>query len=92
MVTKMRAEEMGTQSKSGAVADQIEKQRANMDYLRDHYEELLKKYPNHWVMIGEGKVVSADSSPDRLIGKLSRIGTSNKIVYYLASPRKRMLL
>ena len=81
VATKMKAE-----------VNQTEKQRANMDYLREHYEDLLAKYPNHWVMIGGGKVISTENNPDKLISKLSKTSASNKMVYYLASPRKRMLL
>lgn len=92
MATKIKAEETGTQRKSGTVVDQIEKQRANMDYLRDHYEALLKKYPNHWVIVSGGKVVDTESNASQLIRSLNRVKSSNKLLYYLASPKKRMLL
>lgn len=92
MVTRMKDEELRTLGRWGKTRSHGEAQRANMDYLRDHYEELVKKYPNHWVMIGGGKVISAESNPGRFIGKLSRKRTGDKIVYYLASPKKRMLL
>ena len=92
MAIKMKAKELETLGGRYETGSDIENKRANISYLRDHYGELVKRYPNHWVMIGGGKVISAESSPDRLIGKLSRIRTGNKIVYYLASPRQRMLL
>lgn len=92
MATKIKAEEIGTQRKSGAVADRIEKQRANMDYLRNHYEKLLKKYPNHWVIVSGGKVVDAESTASRLVKSISKTKTNDKLLYYLASPKKRMFL
>ena len=92
MVTEMKAGGVGAQRKSSAVGDRIEKQRANMDYLRDHYEELLKKYPNHWVIVSAGKVVDAESNASQLIRSVNRVKSSNKMLYYLASPKKRMLL
>jgi len=92
MATKMKPEELEALSGRDKTVSDIEKKKANMAYLRDHYTELVKKYPNHWVMIGENKVISVESNPGQLITKLSRARTGDKMVYYLASPKKRMLL
>lgn len=92
MVTKMRDEELGVVDRQDTTKDYIEEQKLNINYLRNHYEDLMKRYPNHWVMIWGGKVISAESNSSRFIGKLSRERARGKIVYYLASPKKRMLL
>jgi thymidylate kinase len=92
MATKMAPEELKALSGKGETGSDFENKRANMDYLRNHYEELVKKYPNHWVMISGGRVISAENSPDRFIGKLSKTRERDKVLYYLASPKRRMLL
>jgi len=92
MVIRMKDEELRALGRLDKTRSHGEAQRANMEYLRGHYEELVKKYPNHWVMIGGGKIIGAESNPGRFISKLSRARRGDKIVYYLASPKKRMLL
>jgi thymidylate kinase len=92
MVTRMRENEIRTNNKSRVLANRRDKQRANMEYLRKNYEELLRKYPNYWVVIKNGKIVSKEKNPNRLIGKLTRTRTGDKVIYFLASPKKRMLL
>lgn len=92
MVTRMKDEELMTPNIHETTKSFSEAQKTNMDYLRKHYDELIKKYPNHWVIIGDGKVIVTEHNPDRLVGKLSQAKTHDKMIYYLASPKKRMLL
>jgi len=92
MVTKMKAEKLAAVSGRDTIRNRIEEQRGNMNYMRNHYEGLLKKYPNHWVIIRGGRVISAVSSADRLIESISKAKKGNDLLYYLASPKKRMLL
>lgn len=92
MVTKIKDEELGVLGRRGKTKDYIEKQRVNIDYLRNHYEDLMKRYPNHWLMIRNGRVMGAEHNPDRFVDRLAKTRTSNNFLYYLASPRKRMLL
>jgi hypothetical protein len=92
MVTRMKDEDLMTPDVQNTTKNYSEAQRVNMDYLRKHYKELIKKYPNHWVIILDGKVVVTERNPDRLVSKLSREKAGDKMVYYLASPKKRMLL
>lgn len=92
MVTRIKDKELRTLGRGDDTRSHVEAQKANMGYLRDHYKELVEKYPNHWVVIEGGKVISAESNPSRLISKLSKIRTGDKVIYYLASPKRRMLL
>lgn len=75
-----------------AAEEHIEGQGVNVNYLRNNYERLMRKYPNHWVMISGGRVISVENSPDRFVEKLSKTRTRDKVLYYLASPKRRMLL
>ena len=92
MATKVRTNEAGAQKTSGTVGERIAEQRTNMDYLRDHYDELLKKYPNHWVIVDAGKVINAESDAKQLIESIGKTSSSNSTLYYLANPEKRMFL
>lgn len=92
MVTRMKAKELRVLGKQSKPKGYIEKQMANIDYMRNHYGDLIKKYPNHWVMIRNGRVMGAERNPDRFVDRLTRTRPSNSFLYYLASPKKRMLL
>ena len=92
MVTKMKAKELGILDKQSKPRGYLKKQMTSIEYMRDHYEDLIKKYPNHWVMVRNGRVIGVERNSDRFVDRLSKARTSNSFLYYLASPRKRMLL
>jgi len=43
-------------------------------YLQEHYEELLDRYPEHWVAVYDQSVVGVDTDPERLIEQLRARG------------------
>ncbi len=46
----------------------------NWEFIYDHYDELLEKYPEHWIAVVDKKVVAADPDPWGLVAKLRKIG------------------
>ena len=91
MVTKMKARELRA-FYGGGVKPRVINQRTDVDYLQSHYNELLSKYLNHWVIISRGKLIDIENDPDRLMKKLSRSRRKDMLVYYLADPEEVMLL
>ena len=43
-------------------------------YLGDHWDELLKQYPNHWVAVYRKEVIAAASTQEELIKQVSDKG------------------
>ncbi len=54
-------------SKHHAPADRFKR---DVEYYQAHREELLEKYPEHWVTIFSERVVGADRDVDRLLAAL----------------------
>ena len=46
----------------------------NWGFIYDHYDELLEKYPEHWIAVVDKKVVAADLDPRQLVSDLREIG------------------
>jgi hypothetical protein len=61
--------------------------RRDVDYAIVHYEELLQRYPEHWVAIYGEQVVGAEPDFDRLLENLDRkrIPTNHTFVKYLSA-------
>ena len=91
MVTRMKAEELRAFDSSGTKT-RFSNQGADVDYLQSHYNELLSKYQNQWIMISGGKLIGSEDNPDRLMERLSRSRRDDMLVYYLADPEEVMLL
>lgn len=91
MVTKPKVEEQGTLNEEG-IRGRLKGQKADRDYLVSHYENLIKKYPNHWVVISGGKLILSENNPDKLLETLSETRKGDMLVYYLADPEDIMLL
>ena len=91
MVTRMKAEELRAFDSSGTKT-RFSNQGADVDYLQSHYNELLSKYQNQWIMISGGKLIDTESDPDRLMDRLNRSRRDDVLVYYLADPEDIMLL
>jgi thymidylate kinase len=91
MVTKIgEAELRGV--KSGEIKARMQEQKANRDFLRTHYQDLLEKYRNHWVVISGGQLAEVEDDPDKLVKVLNDTRESNMLVFYLADPEDFMLL
>jgi len=91
MATKMKAEELQALD-SGSIRSRIAKQRAESTYLESHYEDLLRKHRNRWVIISGGKLVKTERDPERLFETLSKSKRAGMLVYYIADPKEVMLL
>ena len=91
MVTKMKANELQALESSNT-RSRMEGQRADRDYLRSNYQDLLSKHRNQWVVISGGKLIKSEDNPDRLLESLSRTKREDMLVFYLADPEEFMLL
>lgn len=93
MVTKMKEEEIKV-IEDGNIRSHMEWQRANRDYLRSNYQDLLRKHRNQWVVISGGKLIKSERNPDRLLEALalSKTKRTDMLVFYLADPEDFMLL
>lgn len=50
----------------------------NWKFIEDHRDELMEKYPEHWIAVVEKEVVAADPDPWRFMDKLREIGPPPK--------------
>ena len=91
MATKMKAEELKALDRN-SIRDRIAMQRADNAYLESHYEDLLRKHQNQWIIISEGKLVKTERDPERLFETLSKSNRKGMLVYYIADPKEIMLL
>lgn len=91
MSTKMKAKELEALD-SNSIRSRITMQRADSAYLESHYEDLLRKHQNQWVIISEGKLVKTERDPDRLLETLSKTKRKGLLVYYIHDPEEVLLL
>ena len=91
MATKMKAEELEALD-GNSIRSRLTMQRADSAYLESHYEDLLRKHRNQWVIISEGKFVKSERDPERLFETLSKSKRKGMLVYYIADPKEVMLL
>ena len=91
MATKMKAGELKALD-SSSIRSRITMQRADSAYLESHYEDLLRRHRNQWVIISEGKLVKTERDPDRLLETLSKTKGKGLLVYYVHDPGEIMLL
>jgi hypothetical protein len=74
------------------IRSRMEMQRADRDYFTGNYHQLLRKYPNQWVVISGGKLIVSESVPGRLLETLGKTRREDVFVYYLADPEDAMIL
>ena len=91
MATKMKVEELEALD-SNSIRSRIAMQRADSAYLESHYEDLLRKHRNQWVIISEGKLIKTERDPDRLLETLSKFKRTGLLVYYIHDPGEVLLL
>ncbi len=91
MATRMKVKELKALD-SNSIRSRISMQRADSAYLESHYEGLLRKHLNRWVIISEGKFVKSERDPERLFETLSKSKRKGMLVYYIADPKEIMLL
>jgi hypothetical protein len=70
-----------------AVLRDLEHYNRDLDYYVAHYDELLRRYPEHWVGIYGEQVAGADPDFDRLLADLQQRGIppSCSFIEYLSS-------
>ncbi len=91
MVVKIKEEELKTIDSDG-FKERMNRQKANRDYLRINYRDLLKKYRNQWVVISGGKLIEATDNSNGLVDTLGKFKTDDMLIYYLADPEDFMIL
>jgi hypothetical protein len=91
MVTKMGEEEIKAID-SGDIGVRMAGQKADRDYLRTNYHDLLSSYRNQWVVISGGKLLKAEGNPDRLLKTLGEINKDDVLIFYMADPEDFMIL
>ena len=50
----------------------------NRRFILDQHNELMEKYPEHWIAVIDEKVVAADLDPWEFMAKLRNIGPPPK--------------
>ena len=50
----------------------------NRKFILDRHDELMEKYPEHWILVIDEKVVTADRDPWEFVAKLREIGPPPK--------------
>ena len=50
----------------------------NWKFIEDNRNELMEKYPEHWIAVLDKKVVAADPNPWRFMDMLREIGPPPK--------------
>ena len=91
MVTKMGQEEIKAID-GGDIGVSMAGQKADRDYLRTNYHDLLNSYRNQWVVISGGKLIKAEGNPDRLLKALGEINKEDMLIFYMADPEDFMIL
>ena len=91
MVTKMGEEELKAYEGKG-IGVRMEGQKADRDYLRTNYYDLLNSYRNQWVVISGGKLIKAEGNPDRLLKTLGEINKEDMLIFFMADPEDFMIL
>ena len=59
----------------------LELYSADSAYFREHYEELLARYPDRWVAVYDRQVVAVAEDQNELISQLEREGIPPAEVY-----------
>lgn len=60
----------------------LERFTADAKWFDSHYDDLLAKYPDHWVGVYHKKVVGASTDGEALIVKLSNDGMPVGRIYF----------
>ena len=62
-------------AKSSPKAKSLPKERMKQDWawIDSHYDKLLKKYPNQWIIVHKEQVVSAHSQQEQAIREAEQV-------------------
>lgn len=63
------------------VQQELERHRRDAEYFQAHRQELLERYPDHWVAVYNLEVVGAAKDHKRLIRQLQRKGTPASMAF-----------
>ena len=63
------------------VQKELEEFRKDTEWYQNHYEELLKQYPDHWVAIYDEKLVAASPDQDAMFAELKKKGVKATKAY-----------
>jgi hypothetical protein len=81
-------------SSRAEIEEDLERFNADMLYFDRHRQELLEKYPEHWVAIYKQQVAGASKDQKRLIRQLDRKGIppARAFVDYLTDRDELLIL
>jgi thymidylate kinase len=68
------------------------RQKQNLDYIQNHYQELKAKYRNRWIVISSRGVVMSADDPCQLLLQLKKMKQKNTFTYYMSDPEEFMIL
>ncbi len=76
------------------VEEELERAAAATAFWRDHYAELLERYPDQFVAVREGDVVATNPNLEGLLESLKRLGIEPTSVWvrFLATDPRRLML
>lgn len=75
-----------------SVEEELKRYGKDLEYLDEHRQELLERYPERWVAVYNLRVVGAAKDLRRLIGKLEKQGIPPGEVYREFLTRNEPLL
>jgi hypothetical protein len=64
--------------------------KENLEWFRDNYKSIRRKYDNQWVAVREREVVASSSSYDQVIGSLKKEDMKSAIVEFVDSKQIAM--
>jgi len=62
----------------------------NLEWFRENYEDLKRKYDNQWIIIQKKKVVGKSSTYDKIVEILKKEDQKNAIVEFIDSKQIAM--
>ena len=62
----------------------------NLEWFRENYEDLKRKYDNQWIVIQKKKVVGKSSTYDKIVEILKKEDQKNAIVEFIDSKQIAM--
>jgi hypothetical protein len=75
------------------VQQELERHRRDAEYFQQHRQELLARYPEHWVAIYDQQVVGAAKDHKRLVRQLERKGISpGRVFRHYVTDKEELLI
>jgi hypothetical protein len=84
----------GSRAACRKAAVELDRAKANVEYLGQHRKALLDRYPDQWVAIAGGKLVGHHRELTRLLASLQRrhLDPRTSLVQFLSSKKRLYVL